>query len=176
MIQLQGPPYKGTGGHYLTSQLFFERWSELKPTDQVYEPVFTLNGKEGYIDARTTFVSMEDPTGYKWAVKYLGSWKHFEKLLATSWFPVHFEDWVREVRVKLRSDAIAKIKQIAGSAAPTANAAAKYLANGDYDSKRGRPSAAEMKGELKRQAALLRQEDEDADRIGLKRETRNEIN
>jgi hypothetical protein len=166
-IKLTTPPFKGSQGHWLTTQLFYERWIDLKDSEQTFEPLFSLTGKEGFIDARVTFVTLEDPTGYKWAMKYLGSWKHYEKLMATSWFPPYVEVWVQEIKVKLRSDAIAAIRRIAGSKEQGALAAAKYLANLEYDSKRGRPSKAEVKGELRRQAAILTQEDDDAQRIGL---------
>ena len=166
-IKLISPPYRGLGGHWLTANLFQERWVDLRESEQVYQPVFSLMGREGFIDARATFVALEDPTGYKWAIQYLGSWKHYEKLMSTSWFPPFVEEWVREIKTKLRSEAIVKIRAIAGSREQGALAAAKYLATLDYDSQRGSPSKAEVKGEVKRQAALLTQEDEDAVRIGL---------
>ena len=166
-IKLTTPPYRGTGGHWLTSTLFYERWIDLKDYEQTYEPLFSLTGRQGLIDARQTFVELEDPTGYKWAMKYLGSWKHYEKLMNTSWFPPYVETWTIEIKVKLKSDAIQAIRRIAGSKEQGALAAAKYLANLDYDSKRGRPSHAEVKGEARRQAALITQEDDDAQRIGL---------
>lgn len=176
-VKLTTPPYKGSGGHFLTSQLFYERSMSMSADDKLYEPLFSLSGKDGYIDARKTYTALEDPTGYKWAMKYLGSWKHFEALMASAWFPPHVEEWNDEIRIKLRSEALQKIRAIAGSDSKSALVAAKYLANIDYESKRGRPSKAEVKGELKRQTDILRQADEDATRIGLTRpQATKEIN
>ena len=171
-VTLLKPPYKNASGNWLTNVLFWEHWYRLAEDDRSFNPVFSFAGREGFIDIRRTFVEMEDPTGYKWAMKYLTSYKHWEKLMATSWFPPHVEDYNREIKAKLRAEAFEKIRAIAGSASPQAFQAAKFLHSEDWESTklRGRPSKMEVTGELKRQVTLLRQEDDDAARIGLKKD------
>lgn len=160
----RSPPYKGESGAFLTRGLFYE-------ADGFYDPnaVFSFKGKEGYIDARKTFVELDDPTGYQWAVKYLGSVEHWERLVRCSWFKEQLAEWVAEIELKAKSEAIRRLKEIAAGESAQAISAAKYLATLDYNKgARGRPSKNEIQGELKRQAALLEEQESDAERIGLK--------
>lgn len=160
------PQYKASNGTWRTGSLFWER---AMPSDT---PVFTLYEKrEGYISARDTFVALEDPTGYKWALEYLGDWEHFQKLMKAPWFVDAFNSWNEQLHIKLKSEAISKIKEIGEGSGNNALAAQKYLAEKGWEkaeNKRGRPTRAELKGELKRQAAILSDEDVDAERIGLR--------
>lgn len=133
--------------------------------------MFSLTGRDGYINARTTFIELQDPTGYKWAQKYLASWEHMERLLKAPWFVKEFEEWVAELEMKLKSEAIQKVIEIASQPGPQAYLAAKYIAAHDWKTRlhgRGRPSKEELSGELKRAADIITREDEDAKRIGLK--------
>lgn len=169
--KLDKPPYKSDGNTWLTRTLFVEM-ARLFPDVTSYEPVFSLNDDiPGYINCRKTFVSLKDPTGYKWAMKYLQSWEHFEKLLQAEWFVEAYQGWLKELKIKLKSEAIERISKIAQEASPQALPANKYLATHDWEkaaSDRGRPSKAELKGELKKQVKLLEQEQDDAKRIGLR--------
>lgn len=148
-----------------TAALFLEA-----PGDKGEDVKFSLhNDVEGLINCRRSFVHEGDPTGYLWALKYLDSYKHFERLLESTWFKEAFDQWVRELNMKNRSDAIKKIKQIADEGNDTQSLqASKYLAEVGWDKQtgRGRPSKEELKGELKRLATLSEQTNEDLERIG----------
>lgn len=165
--------YPLRGGQYLTKSLFYEKWT-LYTIEQRGDnkPAFTLLGKDidGLINAQRTFVELNDPTGYKWAIQYLDSWPHFLVLMKCGWFKEAFDEWVAELEVKLRSESISKLRDIAASGTPQAVAAAKYLATLDYKKvggSRGRPSKEELVGELKRQARHQQDSVDDAKRIGL---------
>jgi hypothetical protein len=148
-----------------TAALFLEA-----PGEKGADVKFSLhNDVEGLINARRSFVHEGDPTGYAWALKYLDSYRHFERLLESTWFKEAFDQWVRELNMKNRADAIQKIKQIADEGNDTqALQASKYLAEAGWDKQaaRGRPSKEELKGELKRLANLSEQTNEDLERIG----------
>lgn len=168
--KLPGPPYKAANGHYYTSQMFLERWNLLMPIDQVCLPIFSFLGVPGYISVRASFIELRDPTGYKWADKYLKDYKHFEKLMEAPWFSSVFKALQKELKEILKSEAIQKIIQIASEDSPQALQAAKYIASAEWEkatSGRGRPSKEELRGELKRAADQVYQESEDAERIGL---------
>lgn len=170
MITLTSPPYIGAAGGWLTATLFLERWYLLAESERGYKPLFSLTGRDGYINARTTFIELQDPTGYKWSQKYLGSWEHMERLLKAPWFVKEFEEWVVELEMKLKSEAIQKVIEIASQPGPQAYLAAKYIAAHDWKNRahgRGRPSKEELSGELKRAAGILSREQEDAARMGL---------
>jgi hypothetical protein len=171
MIKLDGAPYRGANGVWLTEALFYEIIIE-KPKDRVtYEPVFSLyDNRPGLINCRTTFVDLRDPTGRKWALTYLRDWNHWLRLMKCPWFQEAFEVWIAELNAQLKSEAIAKALELMQSDnGAQALAAAKFIAGQEYDKQsRGRPTKAEITGELKRAAAALEVEDEDLARIGLK--------
>ena len=148
-----------------TAALFLEA-----PGDKGSDVKFSLhNDVEGLINCRRSFVYEGDPTGYLWALKYLDSYKHFERLLESTWFKDAFDQWVRELNMKNRADAIKKIKDIAQSGNDTQSLqASKYLAEVGWEKQtgRGRPSKEELKGELKRLADLSQQTTDDLERIG----------
>lgn len=164
-----GPPYVATNNHYFTKLLFLETWRKLKTYDRLFDPVFTYSRPyPGLVDGKQTFIDLGDPTGYKWAMQYLGSWDHFEQLVATEWFGPVFHVWKAELKTKQVSDAVTKINEIAAGESSNALAASKYIAEQGWISKntRGRPSALELKGELKKAAELAKQHDDDLARIG----------
>lgn len=138
--------YKGNSGAMRTASLFYETWIDQK--DPTSDPVFTFTGKPGLIDFRSTFVELNDVTGYEWAHKYLGSWEHFERLLKCSWFIPHFEAAVQEIETKWAKEAINKIREIANSEdTKQALGAARYVAEQGWKKKpstRGRPSKQEI--------------------------------
>lgn len=170
MFRFDKQPYKSASGHWITKQLFVEQHSLLAEDKRLYEPIFSLNGEPGYIDARATFIALGDPTGYLWAMAYLGSFTHFEAFSKSEWFEPHLNNWKAELEAKLKAEAIQIIHQIAKGDSPQALMASKYLAGADYKktaSGRGRPSKEEVTGELKRAAEQISSTGQDAERIGL---------
>lgn len=134
------------------------------------DPVFTLfQERPGYICGQTTFIEIGDPTGYLWALKYLGDYTHFLKLMGTSWFPEVFQKWQEALEVKLKAEALVRIQEIAKSGTTQSLAAAKFLAEAGWKEKatKGRPSKSMLDQELKRMSKDVLQQTEDAERIGL---------
>ena len=169
MKKLTKPPYVGEGNHFYKQQLFYERWILYAEDKRVIEPLFSLYyDKPGLINAKATFVELNDPTGYKWAMAYLGSWKHFQELLKGPWFREAFSVWLEELQAKTASEALVRIKEIAEGGGQQSLAASKYLVEQGWLSKRGRPSNAEVRGELKKAIEINETTKEDMERIGLK--------
>lgn len=170
MYTFSGPPYKNGSNIWLTTQLFYERWVQLSEVDRAYTPVFSLWGREGYIDCRKTFLELGDPTGYLWAIKYLGSWVHFEKLLKCTWFQAEFQSWVSELKVMQKALSLENIRRIAGTPGPQQYLANKFVALDEAEKanhKRGKPTRAEVAGELKKAVEAAQDVSDDAKRIGL---------
>lgn len=170
MKKLTKPPYKGESGAWLTEALFYQTTFD-RPKDRLkYEPVFDLyDERPGLINCRTTFVSLKDPTGRKWALTYLGDWNHWLRLMKCAWFREAYDVWITELNLQLKSEAVAKALEIMnGDNGAQALAAAKFIATQEYDKHtKGRPSKAQVEGELKRVAETMAVEDEDLKRIGL---------
>lgn len=170
------PPYQASNGNWYTRGLFREQVMLYPPERRPeIDPPFSLyRDHPGCINARKTFVEEGDPTGYKWAMKYLGDWEHWCVLLKCTWFKEALTEWQKELEAKLQSEAMDRIRAIAQDETDKSGlVAAKYLADKAWKDKktpstRGRPSAAEITGELKRQAQDKAVEDEDAARIQLK--------
>ena len=167
-IKLDKPPYKGERGHWLLRQLFVEYEDMHNDDRNSYVPIFSLMGKEGYIDVGATFVALRDPTGRLWAERYLGSWEHWTRLEEASWFSERLSKWRDEIDTIFTSEAIQRVREIAAGESSQALAASKYLAEKGWQKTRGRPSKAEINGELKRQVKIIEAHEEDAERIGLK--------
>lgn len=166
------PPYKASNGAWYTSSLFWELWSETQIPNRRCDPVFSLySQRPGLVCFRTTFVELGDVTGYKWAQMYLGDWEHWLKLYKSPWFRKAYEHAKEELYIKLRTEGLDKIREMATSTDAKASLpAAKYLAELERNLEKrqaGRPSAAEVSAELKNAQKAMEVEDEDAERIGL---------
>lgn len=163
--------YKGQNGQFLTLSLFHETARELPEDRRAAPAVFSFdNDIPGLVNCRRTFLELEDPTGYEWAMKYLDSWEHFERLLNSTWFLPHYEDWKRELLISLKAKAIKRITAISltGTNEAQALAASKYLAEKGWErNTRGRPSKDDMKGEMRRLSTQIEETNKDMDRIGL---------
>lgn len=168
---LDKPPYKSDNGMWYTEALFFDRMA-VKPQDQwPIQPLFTLfDRRDGYRCACDDFIDLEDPTGYQWAMTYLGDYNHWERLMRTPWFPEVFAEWQRRLAIKQQAQAIATIRAISATSGPQALAAAKYLAEEGWRPKatKGRPSKAQVDIEMKKLTKAQQEVNDDAARIGLK--------
>ncbi len=165
------PPYKSPNNAWYTAALFWDMVITRTLEQRMIQPVFTLHeDKEGYVNCRKTFVELGDPTGYKWAMKYLGDWAHWKELVKAKWFAKALEEWREELRIKIQSEALDVIRAVSITDDKQALVAAKYLAEYGWvkaGTGRGRPSKAEVQGELKKAVEAISVEDEDAKRIGL---------
>jgi hypothetical protein len=168
--KLMAPPYVTHNNIYYTRCLFYEEWISLPDAEKKVQPIFTATrSRPGLIDARSSFVSLEDPTGYLWAIKYLGDWNHWLKMMNSVWFRNYVEDWKAEMHVSMQAKAIQKIGEFATLEGPSALAAAKYIAERGWEKTgKGRPSKEALAIETKKQAREEAVLDEDSLRIGLK--------
>lgn len=168
---LTKPPYKGGNNKWLTEALFYDRMSTIYKDRWTYQPIFTFfDRRDGYRCACDDFMELRDPTGYKWAMRYLGDYNHFEALMSTSWFPAVFREWGRRLGIMLQAEALQKIQEVSMGEGPQAMAAAKYIAERGWEPKatKGRPSKAAVEEQVKHDAKLQKEQDDDAERIGLR--------
>lgn len=124
--------------------------------------------KQNIYDFRKKFLELRDPIGFKFAEKYLSGYQELERVMKFSWFLEHWEEWQKELRAAIKSDALERIQEISVEGSAQSLNAAKYLANGEYledAPKRGRPSKAEVTGELKRNVKVIEELNEDYKRM-----------
>lgn len=163
--------YKGKNNCWMTQSLFWDMWVSLSPGNRHSDPVFTFDsdrlGPTGVplINFKRTFVELGDPTGYLWAMEYLGSYDHLLYLLERDWFSSVFQEALEELQTKMRASALKRIVEIA-STSPNesqALAASKYLAERGWEKgKVGRPE--KVPAPLKREIDIV---ESDAARLGL---------
>ena len=157
---------KSANGKPRTKSLFYEL-----SYDDPSEALFTL--KERDIEVRgqpmlslqQLYVSMvpSDPTEYEFANKYLGGWKHWQRLQKCFPLKPFIKEWRAELEVKLRSEGIAAQRKLAAKGNVNA---AKWLAEKGWDKRKaGTPSKAEIEGERKVAAAMEEHLDDDFDRV-----------
>ena len=117
---------------------------------------------------RLNFLFANDPTEYRAAELCGVSWKEWLRLKKESaWFRRHVREWLEELEVKHRSEAIAKVHELAKSDKPAAYQANKWIAERRYAevSKRGRPSKKELERETKEIAREAAETAEEAERV-----------
>ncbi len=159
---------KDSMGRFRTLSLFWEHRLDKYPAP------FTLKDKEhkGRMSMYAKYMEIGDPTEYTQAIALLGSWRHWEMLVAAEWFKPFITRWRDELKVKFESDRYREMVKVAEEQAgtPQGAQATKWLAE-RYSkvskSKRGRPSKVEKKNALReelREEKLLQQE---AERLSL---------
>ncbi len=131
--------YTDTLGRYLTKSLFIETILKEQALKGI-KPMYSLTGVEGYTDAHKMYMEALDPTGYKFAIQALESWDHFMHLSSLAWFQRYLSSWESELEVKLRSMGMLCLMETAQNDGSRGTAAAKYLADAGWKTKRGRPS------------------------------------
>lgn len=154
--------FKDNMGRWFTKGLF---WETCSPENKDWAS-YTLKDAEhkGLPSLKQLYLACEDPTEYEFATQYLGGWAHWKALKQSKWFAPQYEEWVEELEVRLRSDAIRKIAE--HSRGEKGYQAAKYLADKGWDlRKAGAPSKAEKQREMKVQSRMHDEIDEDMARI-----------
>lgn len=127
---------------------------------------FSDEGTEDLDHWRSVFVNMADPTEYEPALHLAGSWAEWQRM-KKEW--PEFRDkilieWLAEVEVKLRSEAIRQV--CIHSRADNGAAAAKWVAEGKYKPRKaGKPSKAEVEKQAKIEARIHDEVQDDIARV-----------
>lgn len=159
-----------------TSQLFWDMQIDQPIASRIIEPMFTLHeDKPGLINFRKEYVRDMDPTGHKTANRLLESYEHYNMLMKLKWFKDAKKEWDKELGAKMEQEATDVLMEIMKggedfktteriSAAKVILGKAKVV-NKEPLQQKGRPSKAQIEGELKEQARLTKEEQEDLKRI-----------
>lgn len=157
-------------GNFLTQSLFYEL-SYARPDFVTYtlkdEDIdVTINGEVRHLESiKRLYLECEDPTEYQFATNHLGGWSHWKRLCEkTTRLHPYIEEWREELEVKLRSQGVRQMANIAMT--DKGQQAAKWLAEkGWSDKKRGAPSKEEKERELKIQTRMSSEIEDDLKRL-----------
>ena len=150
-----------TMGRYKTLSLFLEISYDkdalytLSDVDKLYE------GKL-YPSLKKLYLQEEDLTEYRLATKHLAGWKQWQRLLGNTALRKHIEEWRLELELMLTSRNLKRIESLASEGNYNA---AKYIANKDYGSGKGRPTKAEKQAALESSKVDLAETLNDANRV-----------
>lgn len=113
------------------------------------------------------FMSTLDPTEYKFAIKHVGSWELWQTMLKIPRVKTQVDKWRRELDVKIRSEALARILEASQGETRDALGANKYLLEANFLGKEkvGRPSKEAIATEAKKIVARNEQIIEDHKRL-----------
>lgn len=135
------------GVNFLLQGLFFETVGADKS-----KVLYTLKDRdhEGYPSLYLKYMECNDPTEWTFANAYLENWSHWERLCECTWFKPYVERWRKELSLRLKSKALARIISESKSSSKEAFGASKYLLEKGWEEKeakagRGRPSKDEVR-------------------------------
>lgn len=128
--------FKDSMNRFITSGLF-------KETAQLPDYILmTLD------EGRQRYIECNDPTGYLFATTYMGGWKHWLAVKASSALSNHIILWEEELEIKLRSEALISIYNESKKA--KGYQAAKYIVEGGWKDKTvGRPTNKKIRREAR---------------------------
>lgn len=158
---------KDSMGRYRINSLFFEHKVEgMTPIWTLGDVERTEKGKT-YPSLKKLYMEYKHVPGleYEFAMDVFGSWEHWNKLSNSSGLKAVFAQWREELDVKVRSEALKEMVKSSKGGTASALQAAKYLAEKGYQSKRGRPSKAEIEGERRIEAGINSELEDDLERI-----------
>lgn len=151
-------PWKSGNSRRLLKAIFYEMTLADKSS-----VVYTLkdHDHEGFPSLYKLYMAADDPTEYKFATTHLESLAHWEELCACTWFKPYAERWRRELELRLKSIALARIMSEAeNTLGKNAFHANKYLVEKGWIPKevhtKGRPS----KDQIRDEAIRIAEEDE----------------
>lgn len=160
------PKFRNSNGLGYTKALFYEMVQDREKV------LYTLKDQdhEGYPSLYRLYMECSDPTEYRFATQYFDGWAHWEDISLCDWFRPHIEKWRRELEVRTRSEALARILDTAKSGNPkTLMQSNKFLLDGGWVSKDqrkvGRPTKEAIQKETARLADIQRQLNEDLERV-----------
>lgn len=161
-------------GYRYTKALFFEKTLADKSTC-----VYTLKDDDHTVDGKTykslykLYMDTNDPTEWRFATTYLDGWEHWEILCECSWFKPYIERWRRELELRMKSEALARIMREGKTNSKESFQANKYLLEKGWEpkttQKRGRPSKEEIAQEARTILESTSRIEEDFERLSYAR-------
>jgi hypothetical protein len=150
---------KTENGQPYLRRLFLETSYTINDKSNIPYTLRDTDHPDGYKSLYRLYMDHEDPTEFSFAETYLDGYAHWARLCECLWFKEYVERWRSELDLKLKSRAIKTvIDTAADNYSKSQFEAVKILLNPPWREKqvakngRGRPTKAEVQGELKSMA------------------------
>lgn len=156
--------FQNASGLKYLNALFYEK----SPDKETVLYTLKDNDYEGFPSLYKLYIEEEDILEYSFANKYFSGWEHWIQLCNCSWFKPIIERWRKEIELKIRTQALIRLRKEAESDSRNAFSANRYLLEKGWEDKkspRGRPSKEQIKTEARRQADEIFQVSSDFNRI-----------
>ena len=150
-----------TMGRYKTQSLFLETAYDPEAFF-TFDDVDKLYKGKTYVSLKRLYLEMEDVTEYAFADAHLAGWNHWKKICGNADLRKEIEAWREELELKLTARHLKQIQKLAEDGNYNA---AKYMANKEYGTGKGRPSKADREGALKKAAMIDTETKEESARI-----------
>lgn len=126
-----------------------------------------------YPSLRRLYLETDDPTEYLFYTTYLDGLAHWEELLRCEWFKPYISRWRKELELRLKSEALARIREAAKAGGKEVLALNRYLVEKGWEpkdgqTKKGRPTKADILRAAHEQAFTNNQVSSDFERLTLK--------
>lgn len=166
--------FKDRRSAWRTTTLFEETLHKDLVTE--YTPLYALCDEEkstsGLYSLKYLYLQLRDSQEYLFAQMYLGGWDHWQSICKSWTLSPHIEAWRKELKLKLRSEYLYKVREIASGDGPAALQAVRYLMEADgggvgSSRARGRPSKGEKEAALKQELDEQKEVTSEALRLGL---------
>lgn len=150
---------------------------------EVYRPLWTLSDRDRVIDGvrykslQRLYLECNDPTEYKFANKYFGSWEHWQRIASNKDVTEYVNLWRTELKAKIESEAFEAARRIAAEGeGAVALQAAKWLhAAVQPKATKGRPAKKDIEQAAKKLVQETKESKEDQARIGIQTEELSEV-
>ena len=149
-------PWKSVQGRWMVKELFYEERHFIRssPTADEDNCIYTLkmndivrNGKV-YLSLGKLFVDLGDETEYLFANTYLGGWDHWKAMQDNAVLKDPIAAWREELPVKIKAEALARIKLEASDPANKNYYAANRFLVGDATESRRQKAGRKSKEEI----------------------------
>lgn len=159
---MDNPNFKDRMGRFITQGLFIDfRYDETYAVYTLADEDKEYNGNM-YPSLKRLYLEEGDPTEYKFANKYLYNWDHWQALKGNAILNREIEKWQVELEIKIRAEGVHTMLKLNRDGNFNA---AKWVADGNWETKRGRPSKAEKSAERKVRERALAEAEEEASRV-----------
>lgn len=152
--------FRDENNRYIVQGLFLE---DRYNTDLA---VYTLDGEDKthkgkvYPSLKRLYLDFGDPKEYLFAQTYLYDWDHWQRLCKNAIVSRHIEKWREELDLAIASEGVLTMIDLAKN--DKSYQAAKFLIDQNWKKHgRGRPTKAELEGELKRRAENIAEFEDD---------------
>jgi hypothetical protein len=165
---------KGRLDRYLLKSLFYEYRFERGPSDRgtgkQNDYVYTLSDEDhenGTPSLYKIYMAMEDITEYEFANYCFTGWEHWTTLCNCSWFKPYINRWRTELELKLKAQAIRRIRDEAEFGGKNSYQANKWVVDRGWieGDRKGRPTKQQIKEEAAARAAEINRIEEDLKRL-----------